>query len=529
MSREPGSGQAEQYLAELRVLYALSLAAASLDPEDILQLIGAQITRLFDASAFFVALVDHERDVLRFAHCLDRGRRLEPFTMPLSEGSALTHHVLQSAQPLLIADLAAGQTPLPATPRHVGEAARAWLGVPLVVKGRAIGVISVQSYTPGAFDEDDQRLLSLAAQQAAAALENARLYQRTLALERRYHALLEALDDGYAVIQEGQVVFANARLGQMVGGDPQELLATALAGLQAPLQPGEVTRCRSRLLQGDGAHLPVELTLSYIDYEGRPALALFCRDISRQVHLEAQLLQTAKLSAVGQLVSGAAHELNNPLTTIKGYAQLLQAEPLPAPILEDLSKVEEAVDRCRRIVRDLLTFARRYEPEWTETDVNELLQRTLALRSYDLRLHSIEVQWALDPDLPPIEADPHQLQQVILNLVLNAEQALQSQPDEDEGGTITVGSGLAPGGDGVRFVVANSGPPIRPEHMERLFEPFFSTRHTGTGLGLSTAYGIVKEHGGRIWAENLPGDGPTFIVELPFAAPMPPTGGEGRG
>ena len=509
--------EAERRLSELRALYDLSLAAASLDPEAILQMIGERITGLFNAAALFVALVDEENDVLCFAHSVDRGQVLAPFTMPLNQGSALTHYVLRTARPLLIDDLSAPPPGLPATPLHVGEAARSWLGVPLVVKGRAIGVMSVQSYTPGAFDEDDQRLLSLAAQQAAAALENARLFQRTLALERRYHALLEALDDGYAVVQGGKVVFANARLGYMLGRAADEVLASALARLGASLPAGQATRLRQRLTRRDGSELPVELSLSTIEYEGQPALAVMCHDISHEARLEAQLVEAEKLSAVGQLVSGVAHELNNPLTTIKGYAQLLQGEVATPSVAEDLKKVEEAADRCRRIVMDLLTFARRYEPELTDTDVNELLRRTVALRSYELRVRSIAVQWALDPALPTIQADPHRLQQVILNLLFNAEQAILSAAEE---GCITIRSLALPDGQGIRFEVADTGPGIAPEHMGRIFDPFFTTKKVGdgAGLGLSTAYGIVKEHGGRIWAESEPGAGATFIVELPLAA-----------
>ncbi|HOG46322.1 MAG TPA: GAF domain-containing protein [Anaerolineae bacterium] len=506
---------AERRLQELRALYDLSLAAASLDPGSILQLIGEQISRLFGAAAFFVALVDEEHDALHFAHFVDRGQIVPPFTVPLSEEGALTHYVLRTAQPLLVADLLAPPPGLPATPVVIGEISRAWLGVPLVVKGRAIGVMSVQSYTPGAFDEDDQRLLSLAAQQAAAALENARLYQQTLALERRYHALLEALDDGYAVVESGQVVFANTRLGQMLGSTPGELLAESLGRLATPAT-AETVHHRTRLTRRDGSELPVELTLSHIEYEGQPALAVLCRDVSRQARLEAQLVQAEKLSAVGELVSGVAHELNNPLTTIKGYAQLLQGEQVSPAVVEDLKKVEEAADRCRRIVRDLLTFARRYEPECSDTDVNELLQRTVALRSYELRVRSVAVQWALDPCLPVIQADPHRLQQVILALIFNAEQAILGAAEE---GQITIHSSLAHGGNHIRFEVTDSGPGIRPEHMARIFDPFFTTKPVGTGagLGLSTAYGIVKEHSGRIWAENRPGEGATFVVELPIA------------
>ena len=522
--------EARRRAEEMGRLYQLSLAAASLDPEDIIRLVSEHILRLFDAAAFYVALADEERDELRLARVVDRGREVPPLTVRLSEQGGLTGYVLQSAQPLLVADLqhVAG---LPVTPRHYGEAARSWLGVPLVVKGRAVGVISLQSYEPGAFDEEDQRLLTLAAQQVAAALENARLYQQTLALERRYRLLLEGLNDGYAVVQEGRLVFANGRLGAMLGCAPDTLLKRSLAELQAhddrqngtepsyrSQQVGpEPVRYRTHFLKCDGSTLPVEVTLSRIDYEGRPAVSMLCHDISGQVRLEAQLLQAEKLSAVGQLVAGVAHELNNPLTTIKGYAQLLQGEQLPESVWEDLRRVEEAADRCRRIVTDLLTFARRYEPELTDTDVNELLQRTVALRSYDLRVHNIAVRWDLTP-LPLIRADPHRLQQVILNLVFNAEQAILG---EREGGLISIRSRAEADGH-IRFAVADNGPGILPEHLSKIFDPFFTTKEVGagTGLGLSISYGIVKEHGGRIWAESQPGAGATFYVELPLIAPQ---------
>ncbi len=523
--------EAQGRAEEMSSLYELSLAAASLDPGDILRLIGEQIVRQFDAPCFFVALVDKEADAMDFAYILDRGELLEPFTAPMGQNGGLTAHVLRTGRPLLISDLAAEADQLPVPPIHFGEAARSWLGVPLVAKGRTIGMMSVQSYAPSAFDENDLHVLSLAAQQAASALENARLFQETRTLEQRYHKLLEDLNDGYAVLQDGRVVFANARLSHMLGASPDALLASSLEELFTQQDrakglldvPSErlgarPVHYRLNLQKSDRSELPVEVTLSAIDYEGRPALAILCRDISSQVRLENQLLQAEKLSAVGQLVSGVAHELNNPLTTIKGYAQLLQAEGLHPAAVEDLKRIEDAADRCRRIVRDLLTFARHYEPERSDTDLNELLRRTVALRSYEMRLSDITVHWDLDPSLPLIQGDPHRLQQVILNLVFNAEQALASA---GEGGRMWISSQVSPDGKHIRFEIGDNGPGIRPEHMDRIFDPFFTTKEVGmgTGLGLSISYGIVQEHGGRIWVQSRHGAGATFFVELPIEGP----------
>ena len=520
----------EQQVEELNSLYELSLAVSSLDMDELLRLVGDHIVHLFRPATTVITLLDEKQEMLRLAYIEDRGQHLEPIMAPLKDGGGLTMHVLRTAQPLLVNDLQAPGA-LPASPVHIGDPARSWLGVPMLARGRGIGVISVQAYTPAAFDPEDQRLLSLLAQIAASALEKAQLFQETLALERRYHTLLEEMNDGYAVFQENRLAFANARLGQLLGRSHQSLLGCTLQSLHTIDEwpqgagaverlgrlEGDVVQYRSHFRCSDGSALPVEVTLDRIEYEGRPALALLCRDISRQAQLEAQLLQADKLSAVGQLVAGVAHELNNPLTTIKGYTQLLQLETLPPAVADDLRRVEHAADRCQRIVRDLLTFARHYEPLHIETDVNELLRNTISLRAYEMGVHNITVQWELDPLLPAIMADPHRLQRVMLNLIMNAEQALL---ETQNGGQIVIQSCALPDGKHIRFAVSDNGPGIRPEHLGRIFDPFFTTKEAGagTGLGLSISYGIISEHGGRIWAESPEGSGATFYVELPIAS-----------
>jgi len=235
--------------------------------------------------------------------------------------------------------------------------------------------------------------------------------------------------------------------------------------------------------------------------------------LARLRETQAQLVQAAKLGALGQLVSGVAHELNNPLSVIIGYGQLLLSRDLPNPLRRPIELMVSQGDRMAKIVRNLLYFARQRPPERTLVDLEEMLEQTLALRLNQLALSSISVRREYAPSLPSIAADSHQLQQVILNLLLNAEQAILST---NGSGEIIVRTAPGPTPDTVVVQVADDGPGISPEDLGRVFEPFYTTKEVGqgTGLGLSVSYGIVQEHGGRLTAESRPG-ATTFTVELP--------------
>lgn len=228
---------------------------------------------------------------------------------------------------------------------------------------------------------------------------------------------------------------------------------------------------------------------------------------------QAQLIQAGKLAAIGQLTAGIAHELNNPLTSVLGYAQLLQEADLDEQLRADLDKIVQGAERTAHVVRNLLAFARQQKPERRLINVNDIVLSILDLRAYHLKVENIEVIKELAHDLPSTVADPSQLSQVFLNLINNAQQAVV---ETHRGGTLTVRTELV-NGDMIHVEVADDGPGIPLENMGRIFDPFFTTKEVGqgTGLGLSICYGIVQEHGGRIWAESLPGQGTTFFVELP--------------
>src|SRR3989475_490547 len=230
-----------------------------------------------------------------------------------------------------------------------------------------------------------------------------------------------------------------------------------------------------------------------------------------------QLVHAAKMTALGQLVAGVAHELNNPLSVIVGYGQLLLARELPAAMKRPIEMVVSQADRMAKIVRNLLFVSRQRPPERAALDLNEVIERTLSLRLNQLTLSGISVERDLASGLPAIVGDPNQLEQVFLNLLLNSEQAIH---DSKRGARIVVRTSTSEGGRAVKAQVIDDGPGIPGEVLAHVFEPFFTTKEVGTGagLGLSVSYGIVQEHGGRLVVESRPG-ATVFTLELPVAPP----------
>jgi PAS domain S-box-containing protein len=225
-----------------------------------------------------------------------------------------------------------------------------------------------------------------------------------------------------------------------------------------------------------------------------------------------QLLHSEKMAAVGQLISGVAHELNNPLTAILGYSQLLTSSGQLGPQgIEYSDKLYKQAQRTHRIVQNLLSFARQHKPERVPVQLNLILEETLALRDYDLRMNHIRVHLELAPDLPLTAADPHQLQQVFLNMVNNAVDAMLEGAQD---GDLWVKTGV--NGDRLSIEFTDSGPGVKDP--SRVFDPFYTTKPVGkgTGLGLSICYGIITEHGGSIRVRNVPPRGASFTIEVPY-------------
>jgi two-component system, NtrC family, sensor kinase len=348
--------------------------------------------------------------------------------------------------------------------------------------------------------------------------------------EARYRHLVESASDAIVTLDaNGRFTTVNHAAENISGYKRDELvgqwfapmlpdddLPKALGHFQQALA-GETGLFESQFHRKDGEVRTISITYS-TPQKDEEVLCLI-RDVTDQKMLQEQLIQSEKMSAIGQLVSGVAHELNNPLAGISAFAQLLLAEKRFPPDQRTAAEtIYSEARRASRIVQNLLTFARQHKAEKVPTAINQVLDDTLELRGYELRVRGIDVRREYDETLPDTMADAHQLQQVFLNLITNAEQAMEQRDGHHH--RLTVRTRRA--GDAIRTEVEDTGAGIPPNLIERIFNPFFTTKPTGsgTGLGLSISLGIVREHEGRIWAENPPQGGARFVVEIPVTAPQ---------
>jgi len=285
---------------------------------------------------------------------------------------------------------------------------------------------------------------------------------------------------------------------------------------------GAVTEYLLRLRRADGSPCWVELTAHAEPWSGDGTLRVdaLMRDVSERKKMDdqsrdlyQQLVQAEKMAALGQTISGVAHELNNPLATMLTWSERLAQKPLDEGTRRGIEIILHEAERAAKIVRQLLTFARKRQSTRTMIDLNQIVRETLALRAYEQRVTNVAVIDALASGLPQIFADPHQIQQVLLNLIINAEQAMLTANGR---GTLVVRTWHDATREAVLLELNDDGPGVPSDVQAKIFDPFFTTKEVGkgTGLGLTVAYAIVQEHGGRIRIEPA-GRGASFVMELP--------------
>ena len=347
--------------------------------------------------------------------------------------------------------------------------------------------------------------------------------------EARYRNLVESASDAivtldangrFTTVNHAAEIISGYRREELVGQWFAPMLSDdelpkALAHFQKALA-GETGLFETQFYRKDGEGRTISVTYS-TPQRDEEVLCLI-RDVTDQKMLQEQLIQSEKMSAIGQLVSGVAHELNNPLAGISAFAQLLLAEKRFPPDQRTAAEtIYSEARRASRIVQNLLTFARQHKAEKGPAAINQVLDDTLELRGYELRVRGIDVRREYDEALPDTMGDAHQLQQVFLNLITNAEQAMERA--EGRHHRLTVRTRRS--GDAIRIEIEDTGSGVPANLLERIFNPFFTTKPTGhgTGLGLSISLGIVREHEGRIWAENAAQGGARFVVELPVIVP----------
>lgn len=417
-------------------------------------------------------------------------------------------------------------------PKSVGaEAARAgspgvteppasWIGAPLLAVGRAIGAVSIGADKPMAFGEAELAYVKVVCAKAAIALANARLVELLSVGKREWELTADSISQAICIV-DGQGI---VRRANRVFADLIQVPVTALPGRAwLSLVPPAWADVVARVLETPGA-AAIEIrsgdrvfavsTTRMAGADIGTAVLLF-EDTTDRHHLQDQLIQSEKMSAMGQLIAGVAHDLNNPLASVVGFSDFLaEAGEIPPALAEPLQVIRQEAERAATIVHNLLSFARKQEGERQSQSIRPLLESTLALLRNQLMALKVEASLEIEPGIPAIGVNANQIKQVFVNLIVNAAQAVASTKRPGVGHIwITARRWL----DGCSVSIADDGPGIAEDLTQRVFEPFFTTKPEGqgTGLGLSISQGIVKEHGGRITLDSAPNQGATFTVELP--------------
>jgi PAS domain S-box-containing protein len=397
------------------------------------------------------------------------------------------------------------------------------LSAPLLSGGRFLGILQfARRHGQDGFTQRDLRMADGIAGQTAVALERARLLEESRRLARAVESTSEAV---LITDRHRHIVFANEAFLALFGYPREDILgrdSLTLAGDIAGEWLREIERSvleqswrgEAMARRKDGSTFPVSLHVNLIrgdDNEIQGSVSIM-EDISAQKLLQEQLQRTDRVAAAGELAAGLAHEVNNALAAILGQVELSRDADDVATLQQSLTLVETQGRRIGEIVQQLLGFARPQPPERSAVDLHSLVRDTLALMAHDLNRSGIRSEIHCAADVPPVLADGKQIQQVLVNLFTNALQAIQPGV-----GSLVVS--IRPGPGAVSLEVQDSGSGIAAEHVPRVFDPFFSTKATGTGLGLSVSYAIVRAHSGDLTVRSELGVGTTFTVQLPAAVP----------
>ena len=498
------------------------------------------------------AVVQADRAVMRLANDENNELKLVAITSPgmpgtsveksISIDSSLPGMVVRQGETVVVNDYVAH--PL-AVPNNIEHGIRSGAYFPIKASGQVLGSVAVSSKEVNYFSDDRVRLLGAIVSELGVLLEStlligrlqqshAELTQREADLQeaQRYNQrLVASLPNAVVVVDDDlRMVSANKAFFRDLGlpkRSTEGKLLSDIAHLDGIARLAQsVFRSKSSTRQKEIIYKHPKMGRrwfrvwasdmekgSSVDGGGKRHLVLSLEDITEWQRVQEKVQETSRLISLGEIIGGVAHELNNPLTSVMGFSQLLLEKEKDGPNYADLEIIFKESQRAAKVVSNLLAFVRRREIDKQWVDVGDPLERVLALKSYDLRVGNIEVDCVIEPDLPPVYADEHQLEQVFLNLVTNGQQAMVKANNR---GRLTIE--VCKKNDSVLLSFADDGPGIPPGDLTTIFDPFFTTKgpEQGTGLGLSICQGLIQQQGGKIWAESDEGKGAVIYVELPI-------------
>ncbi len=419
-----------------------------------------------------------------------------------------------------------------------------YLGVPLIAQGKVIGILHLITTRPKKFLKEDIEFFRILSGQAAIALKNAQLFSDLRESEEKFYQMSSSAQDAFIVVDnEGKISFWNKAAEQIFGYLEKEALGKEVDKLIIPERYREAYRKgftkfrqtgtgravgKTLELTGikkDGTEFPIEISLSAAKLKDRWNAIGILRDISERKQLEAQFLQAQKMEAIGRLAGGIAHDFNNILTTIIGNSELiLMSGGIEDSLRESIEEIKKAGEKATLLTRQLLAFSRKEKISPQVLDLNDLIANTEKMLRRVIG-EDIELVTKLQPELGLVKVDPSQMDQILMNLAVNCRDAMP------KGGKLiieTANVDLAPKyfqdhgvkdkpGPYVMLAVSDTGIGMDRETQSKIFDPFFTTKREGTGLGLSTVYGIVKQNGGFIWVYSEPGRGTTIKIYFPRA------------
>ena len=408
------------------------------------------------------------------------------------------------------------------------------LAVPIQIGGVIEGVLNIESDQVGAFTPADRLVLETVGNQLAIAIENARLFSMVKEREDRYRTLVESSPGAVLHLDaEGRLVYANPTASELTGQSKSKLLATheRLEDMAHGADRPMLEQAVEEALRGEASgalefHIPhADGSLRWVNASLQPlvgesgdpkGVVVLARDQTREKQLQDQLNQSEKLSAIGTLVSGVAHELNNPLAGILGFAQLMLVRKPEEWGRGDIENIETNARRCQRIVENLLAFARQSRMTKRRANINDVIDSVLNLNEYQFRMDNVQIERDFDPEVPHFDIDVNRWQQVFINLSSNAHQALLLSEKADRRIRFTTRRD----GNHIEIRIEDNGPGVPEDLKKRIFDPFFTTKDSGTGLGLGICFGIVEEHGGSITLDEGVEEGATFVIRTPVQDAM---------
>ena len=503
-----------------------------LNPQRVLERFLEAVADIAQADGGIVGLIGDDGKI-RVVVGTGRGSSLAGTAIPIN-GSAMGR-VIRSGTAWTVANLHAHADEVD---KELYERVKGFVTgvaiVPIARRGERIGAVTVGTAAERIFTTADLERIEAMGDLLSVSLENAELVETLRQAEWRFRTLFRAAPDAvFTVLQSGRIREANDAVRDVTGCDPlqvvgrpvidlvvegdRERLGAALAATFAG-SPARLEVAFQHDGRGSSVRRIVALAMSRLPEADPPSVLLVGRDMTSEREMRVRLMESDRLAAVGELVAGVAHEVNNPLSSISAFAQLLLRDGgLTAAQRDSIEVIKSETLRASQVVKDLLAFARRSEPQREPLDLNAVILRTLRLRGYQLTSNKVSVETDLAGDLPSVVGDGRQLQQVCLNLVTNAIQAMATLG----GGTLFVSTRST--GPHVVLDMRDTGPGIPEPAKVHIFEPFFTTKGEGegTGLGLSVSYGIITAHGGKIEVAASSSAGTTLRVTLPAASEVP--------